>query len=59
MAFKGHSKAASKSLNSKADETIGNVTVDSGDLLVSEKNFDRQTHILHMEKKFLLNQIFL
>ena len=28
-------------------ETHGNITVEEGDLMVNEKNFDRQTHAHH------------
>ena len=44
--------AASSSINShkdlnRIDETRGNITIEGSDLLVNEKNFDRQTHTHH------------
>ena len=42
----------SKRINShtdlnRIDETLGNITVEEGDLLVNENNIDRQTHAHH------------
>ena len=35
----------------RIDETRGNITVEEGDLLVNEKNIDRQTHAHHSNLK--------
>ena len=38
------SKIHSRTDLNRIDETRGNITVEEGDLLVNEKNLDRQTH---------------
>ena len=41
------SKINSKTDLNKIDETRGSITVEEGDLLVNERNCDRQTHSHH------------
>ena len=41
------SKINSRTDSNRIDETRGNITVEEGDLLVNEKNLDRQTHTHH------------
>ena len=50
--IEGLQMMASRRINSRTDlnridETPGNFTVEEGDLLVNERNIDRQTHIHH------------
>ena len=41
------SRIHSRTEPNRIDETRGNITVEEGDLLVNEKNIDRQTHTHH------------
>ena len=53
--IEGLRRTVSSSINShmdlnRIDETRGNITVEEGDLLVNEKNIDRQTDAHHSKQ---------
>ena len=50
------SRIHSRTELNRIDETRGNITVEEGDLMVNEKNIDRQSHTHHTSPLFKSNQ---
>ena len=59
--IEGLQRIASHRLNSRTDlnridETRGNITVEESDLLVNERNIDRQTHFITRAEEFKIDE---